>query len=74
MKLKDGLFSAAVGYIVTTFQFWETRKCIWLLGLMAAVLFWDMLIRIEEFKEKRNRAQRAATLEGRKSKFITVKL
>ena len=74
MKVKDALFSAAVGYIVTTLPIWEVRESIWLIGLMAALLFWDGLIRFGEFQEKRKSARGAATPDGRKHKIFSCKL
>ena len=61
MKVKDGLFSLAVGYIVTTLPIWEERNCIWLIGLMAAVICWDAIIRVEELWKKKKSARGAAT-------------
>ena len=72
MKIKDGLLSASLGYIVVNLPVWVEHDCTWLFWLGATALFWDILIRIEEFQQKRKRAHRAGAQDGRKRKFITV--
>lgn len=73
MKIKDALFSAAVGYIVTTIPIWESSAALWVIWLMAMMLCWDLLIRIEDWQKKKS-ARGAATPGRAHKKNISFKL
>ena len=73
MKLKDALLSLAAGYIVTTLPIWEVQDNLWLVGFMVTVICWDLIIRFEEFWQKRKRAQEvAASRRAHTIKYINL--
>ena len=74
MKIKDALFSLAIGYIATTIPIWESGAALWVIWLMAAVICWDVIIRVDEFLAKKKSARGAATPGRAHKKLISSKL
>lgn len=66
MKIKDALFSVAVGYIVATTPEWNMKLAMVFIGILAAVVCWDVLIRIEDWQKKKY--ARGAAAPGRATK------
>ena len=67
MKVKDVLLSLSMSHIMTTLPIWEVRDNMWLIEIMAAIICWELIIKIEElaikikkFWQKKKRAREVA--------------
>lgn len=72
MKLKDALFSALVGYVAATAEFWQlggwSRRLI--IGLMAAVVFLAFLDWAERTWKRLKQVCRAVVIKIRQKRRI----
>lgn len=78
MKLKDALLSLAIAHYITTLPIWEVRDNMWLIEIMAMIICWELIIKIEElaikikrFWQKKKRAREvAASRQAHRKLFI----
>ncbi len=51
--IKNLVLSLLAGYAVTTFPIWEIRDNLWLVGLIITAVCLDLLIKLDERKERK---------------------